>query len=221
MGGATFTRLQANAYSEIGLAPGWALVANLTAARLVYEDGSYRATSLALSNPEIAVQADVTGVPFVSRLFCMAQLTVKLPYNGGGDPLVGFRQMDVEGKLRALGWLEVAHHNGYWVLDLAYRLRDGAPSDELKLETTAGLDLTTRLMALAQIFTTLGTGNGSPIPNGNNPSIDPEYSAVQSQFGVVYMMRPGRRVQLQWNRELWGRNSGDGNTIGVVMWLDF
>ena len=218
---ATFSRSQLGAYVEYGATADLTLIANLAVVRLSSVDARTSHQSTGLSNPEFAFAAAVERLPFIGRLFCAAGLALKLPVVGQGDPLIGFAQTDIEGRLRQLGALNLWSYNGYWVTDVALRYRSGAPADEFRFNALGALRYTPNWTAMLSAVTVTGLRNGSPIAVNNNYTLDPDYSSYQVQAAALYRSARTRFEQIGISQEVAGRNSGSGTTISLVIWQYF
>lgn len=96
----------------------------------------------------------------------------------------------------------------YADIELAYIHRWGAPSDQLKLEATAGLAISTRWQVIPQIFITHSTAKVKNSQFTQSPSDN--YDLAKIQLSVQYAITPKHAVQLGAFRNAAGRNTGNG-----------
>ncbi|HXG71991.1 MAG TPA: hypothetical protein VNJ04_15385, partial [Gemmatimonadaceae bacterium] len=173
------------------------------------------------NNPELGAAFAIDRVKGLNKLFCAFNTMVKLPIRGGGDPIIGFAQTDVEFGLRSLGNLRIGLPGGYWVSDIAYRTRFGAPADELRYNANASVRVALHWYVVALAQTTTGMRNGRPTQIGANYILNPDYSSYSAQLTTIYKATRTRMVQFGFNRELAGRNAGAGTTAIMTIWQYF
>lgn len=92
------------------------------------------------------------------------QASVRAP--GGGDPLApangGDTEWELDGRLLLGRGGTVLGRNAFTDMQLGYRHRFGDPADELRLDMTLGVDITPKILAIAQSFNTVSVG----VPRG-------------------------------------------------------
>jgi hypothetical protein len=93
------------------------------------------------------------------------------------------------------------------------RLRFEDSADEARLDLTAGLRPAPRLLALAQVFATLGLRNGAP---GGD-----DYDVLRVAPAVGYEAAPGVTLLLGAERDVAGRAIDEGTRLRLSVWTEF
>jgi len=219
--GARFTRSQLGAYVEYGASHDLTLIGNFALVHLESRSATERRTNTGVANAELAFARAIERVPGIGRLFCAAGVAVKLPFRSGGDPLIGFAQTDVEGRLRSLGGFTLVGRGGYWVTDLGLRYRAGEPADELRFNALGALRTARNVTTMLSAVTSTGLRNGQPIPVNSNYTLNPDYASYAIQAALLYRQARARYYQSSVSQELAGRNAGSGTTLSFVIWQYF
>ena len=216
----SFRQLQLNPYIEYGLTSRTTLVVNAFVPFLKFENQYGRQTSAGLGDVETAIRRRLNSTE--SRMPVSVQFTVLFPgYPADRQPPPGNHQVDLESKLMIGRGVHVGRHTAFWSMGGAYRFRRGAPADQIRSDTTFGLDLSRRFTVMTQLFGITGLRNGSPLTVGGNPNAQSDFDLYKGQFSLVTRLGPHTRFQVGWNDTIAGRNTGRGQTILVALWQDF
>jgi hypothetical protein len=215
-----FTKYEFNPYIEYGLRDDLTLVLNLFARRVAFSNDFSGEVNFGLADPEIGLRYRLS--PPSAQTVWSVQGAIKLPVAFPHDtPPLGNEQTDVEGRLLVGRGFSIGPRWAYWDLEVAYRFRDEAPADEIKLDATLGVSLTERWLVIGQFFGTRGLRNGSPVRIRNNPTIDINYDLYKAQLSIVYQLTQNVRLQGGYLRDLAGRNTGAGDAALFAVWFRF
>ncbi|MFG1463782.1 hypothetical protein V5F77_12875 [Xanthobacter sp. DSM 24535] len=147
------------------------------------------------------------GDGFVASLQAVARFPGAKP--GEGPAVIGYVNGELD--LRALaGWNFVLWGWAAFLdVEVAQRLRFGAPPDEVRLDVTLGVRLAPRWLALAQSFNVVSEGAGEA------PYFDASYEYYKLQMGVMYDLADNFSVQASLVTTYFARNALQEN--GLVL----
>ncbi len=160
------------------------------------------------------------------NVFSMQELaTIPGPYDKHSQAALGYGQSDLE--LRGLygnsGTLEnLPYFNNlpYFAdIEGAYRERFGGPANELRLDLTLGVKPEDGLMLLAQSFNIIGLGNATTTTFV--PPSAPNYDLSKIQLSGVIDVPYGFSLQAGGSVDVYGRNTGEGESIFLAVWRSF
>ena len=103
--------------------------------------------------------------------------------------------------------------NGFVDTQLGYRVRFGRPADELRLDLTAGLNVTPKALVLAQSFNTVSVGGA------DLPFLDTREHKVSAS--VVYKVHDKWSVQVGGLLTVAGSNALEERGAILGIWRDF
>ncbi len=179
--GGSFRKFNINPYIEYGVTNRTTLVLNTTAPFLRYQDQFNAFSSSGLGDMEVGVRQRLTSSS--SRTVVAVQGTTSFPtYSENRNPTPGNRQVDVEPRLLVGRGYQYESRSLFWNAETAFRLRTGAPADQVRLDGTIGANVNRRLMLMGQSFGIKGLRNGTRLYVGTNPN-------AQSDFDL-YKYRP-------------------------------
>ncbi|MFH1558499.1 MAG: hypothetical protein ABII76_27170 [Pseudomonadota bacterium] len=147
------------------------------------------------------------GDGFVASLQAVARFPGAKPSEG--PAVIGYVNGELD--LRALaGWNFVLWGlPSFLDLELAQRLRFGAPPDEWRLDATLGVRIAPRWLVLAQSFNVMSEGAGEA------PYFDASYEYYKVQMGVMYDVSESFAVQASLVTTYFARNALQEN--GLVL----
>lgn len=214
-----FRQLLFQSYFEVGVIRRITVVGNIYAPVLRYSDTSGALYSAGLGDIELGTKLRLNSLE--SPWTVSAQISAEFPtYSVTEDPAPGNHQEDVEARLLVGNGSDWQHHHGFWDAEVAYRYRTGAPADQIRGDFTAGVDLTRRFMAMAQIFTIKGLRNGGPF-DATNPNAQSDFDLYKAQISLVTSITRRMRIQAGWNNTFAGRNTGRGSALILAIWKSF
>ncbi len=110
---------------------------------------------------------------------------------------------------RGLTWVD----SGWAEAALSFRRRFRTPADEIKLDLTLGYRPADRIVALAQVFGTLGLRNEGPF--------GADYDALKVSLSGGYRITDTRTLLLVVAQDVLSRNFDPGTEIGFTIWNEF
>lgn len=220
--GGQFRQIEINPYFEYGLTNSTTLIVNSFIPMLRFSNNYGSNSSFGFGDLEIGARRRLNSrhSPWVVSV----QSTVQFPtYSAYRNPAPGNHQVDAEARVLLGHGYRVMNErrDAFWDVETAFRYRNGGPSDQVRLDATAGLNLTSRVMVEAQFFGIKGLRNGTPFQDGTNPNVQADFDLYKGQASMVFRVAPRTRLQLGWNDAFAGRNTGTGQTALVALWLDF
>lgn len=215
-----FTKWELNPYIEYGLRNDLTLVASVFLRDVEFSNRFGSDRNFGLADPELALRYRLSAPE--SRTVWSLQGLVKLPVaTSSATPPIGNEQTDVEARLLVGRGFTIGGRGAFWNVEVAYRFRDEAPADEVRLDATLGYDVTSNWLVMGQFFGIKGVGNGSPGASPGNPTLETDYDLYKAQVSVVYRIAPSIRLQVGYLRDLAGRNTGAGQGALFALWLKF
>lgn len=228
----TFIKREWNSYAEYGWRDDTTLGFNLFLHRLESDRGQYnpilsrmeiiRDDNYGLADSEVFIRQKLwQGTVFGHDARLAVQPLLKLPslYLEGGPPRSGTDTFD--GELRLQGGMTfplLARHH-FAAMDIAYRKRGGNWRDQIKADTTLGLQLSDDFMFLSQLHVTKRAQGTSHAANTSDTVND--YDLWKAQLSLVYRLNATTRLQMGGFRHIHARNTGDGDGIVFSIWREF
>lgn len=217
--GGSFTKNEWNLYLEYGLTDHLTLIGNFFMDALRYQNHFVENTNFGLADQELGLRYSLS-----KKLPQALQLTVKIPgpYNINHQPSLGNAQTDVELAYYLGTPYKIANRWGFVDAGAGFRLRTGAPADEIRLYLTAGLDITHWLqlyyLEASGIF---GLGNDSPQYVGENILLTTDFSLIKVGASVVCKITDNWRLQAGPYLQPAGRATGAGGGFKAGILFDF
>lgn len=150
-------------------------------------------------------------------------ITTKLPFLYDEDDTLPLGNGQIDNELRIL-YGRSLHPYGYIGVEGAYRIRNGAPSDEYRYLLEYGYSPTKNLYLRAKLDGIESAGNGEASNAVGNLSVTPEFDLGKLEFTIGWTFDAigndkGRwGVELTYNQDLYGQNAldGDGLQFGLT-----
>ncbi|WP_437560495.1 hypothetical protein [Acidithiobacillus sulfuriphilus] len=131
-------------------------------------------------------------------------------------PLVGYGRFGLEGGVLFGGYFNAV----FFDTGLGYRAYIGYPSNQVRAYVTTGVNLASSWQGLISAYGDFGTNSGATFSSGN-VILQPYYQLVQVSVGVRYRLISGFSVVPNVTLPVWGRNTGQGYSVGMSLWTDF
>ncbi len=104
-------------------------------------------------------------------------------------------------------------------VEAAYNIRGGSSNpDEVKIDATGGIYLSTELMAVAQLFSTISAGHEAISITNRNPS---DFYTQKLEFSLVRQIKKNTSIQLGIYGETFNENSSRGSGAFISFWSKF
>ena len=214
-----FRKREINPYLELGVTDRLTFIANTFVIGSEFSNafGAQKNSGLGDSTIGLRYRVTDTNGPVIVAM----QGLVKLPTAGSGQPNLGNRQVDVDGRLVVGGSLGKSSRPPFWTVEGGYRYRAEGPADELRFEGTLGVYVHARLMLLGQVTATKGLKNNDQVLAGLDPTLSPDYDLTRAQGSIVVSVATRSRIQAGAFVHAAGRNTGAGSGFLVSFWQTF
>jgi len=145
-----------------------------------------------------------------------AQGLVRIPGKKRRDNVAQIGATDAEYDLRMQGTktFEIGGMSSFFILEGAYRLRDGQPPNEFKIDGTLGVRLAPRFQVLASSYNTISDGRGVGIFSN-------KFRYHNAYVSGVYDVTPQVSLQLGLQGTLAGRNALRERGLFGSAWFRF
>ena len=213
----TFVKHEENLYAEYGLRDGLTVGGSLSFNELRQKTPTGSITATGFTDPELFIRKRLWRNDH--SVFSLQPL-VKVPLpHGDGALSLGTEQPDAE--LRALyGYgVEAGGLQHFADVEAAYRVRGGAPSDELHLDATLGLRPRPDILVLGQAFSTFSVN--APTNPALNLASCSDYDLVKLQLSAVKTFHERYAVQAGVFDNIAGKNTGAGGGAMISLWVSF
>ena len=214
-----FIKNELNLYVEYGLFKRLTLIGNFFLDALTFENRFGRQNNFGPADQEVGLRYQL-----FERIPQSLQLTVKIPgpYYVNVQPALGNGQTDVELAYYIGSSYKVFERWGFVDAGAGFRLRTGAPADELRWYVTAGLHLTDWLeIYYLEASGIHGLGNDQPQYVGNNILLTTDFDLIK--IGGSLLVHPARHWTIQAGPyfSVAGRATGGGGGFKVAIWREF
>jgi len=205
-------------YFEYGLLDNLTLINSLTYKWLENDNNSALTKGYGVGDVDLGLryrlfESDRIGV-------ISSQLLLKIPgaYDSK-DPLpLGNGQFDTELRLQYGRSLYPVIH-GYSNLEIGYRWRAEAPSDEFRYLIEFGLDLTKDFYTRAKLDGTLSMDNGKKLDTSGNPATTNNFDLGKLDLTVGYKAAANWGVEASYVPTIYGQNTAAGATYTLALYL--
>ncbi|QXE90945.1 hypothetical protein KP001_21660 [Geomonas subterranea] len=213
-----FTDYNLTNYFEYGVTDELTAINSLSYKWLENDNDLSRATAHGIGDIDLGAryrlyQSDAVGV-------ISTQLLVKIPGGyGKNDPLpLGNDQYDTEARLL---WGRSLYPKlpGYANVELGYRLRAGAPSDEIRYLVEVGFDLGKNLFTRAKLDGIYSMDNGTRVDGSGNPTTTNNFDLGKLDLTLGYQVTPSMGVELGYRPDLYGQNTAAGANYSVGLYF--
>jgi hypothetical protein len=213
-----FTDYNIRNYFEYGLLDNLTLINSLAYKWLENEDNSLRTKGYGLGDVDLGLRyklLDSDKIGIVS-----SQLLVKIPgpYDKNDALPLGNGQFDTELRLQ-YGRSLYPLIPGYGNVEIGYRWRAEAPSDEIRYLIEFGVDVTKDFYTRAKLDGTLSVDNGKKRDTSGNPTTTNNFDLGKLDLTVGYKAAPSWGVEASYVPSLYGQNTAAGATYALAVYF--
>ncbi|AMV70560.1 hypothetical protein JCM30471_25540 [Desulfuromonas carbonis] len=146
------------------------------------------------------------------------QALVKIPeaYDEDDYLPLGNGQYDIEGKI-LYGRSLYPLLPGYTNLELGYRWRDGAPSDEIRYLVEIGFDLAEKVYTRGKLDGIFSVDNGARTDATGNPTTTNNFDLAKLDLTIGYKLTPAWAIEAAWTPAIYGQNTAAGATYTLAL----
>lgn len=109
-----------------------------------------------------------------------------------------------------------------WVdVGLGYRIYQGFPSDQIRLDLSVGYHLRRHIRLIASSLMVYGVYNGKTNHRSNNIVYNPKYRLLKLHFECSFKVCSPLSISVGIFKNVWGRNVGAGGGFFGGVWIDF
>jgi hypothetical protein len=147
------------------------------------------------------------------------QPTIKIPLSESTtDRPFSTGKLDTE--IRLLWATSISEERKPFInFEAAYNIRGGSSNpDEVKIDAAGGINLSTELMAVAQLFSTISAGHEAISIANRNPG---DFYTQKLEFSLVRQIKKNMSIQLGIYGETFNENSSRGSGVFISYWSQF
>ncbi|ARW15311.1 hypothetical protein [Komagataeibacter europaeus] len=213
---------ETNVYVEYGLTRKLTLLGNFWLDQVGYKNDYSRQENFGFADQEVGARYKMRPLGFLGK-----------PWVGSSQILVGFPTYKLHDVAQPLGTggasVEVRHAIGrpyklfgmwsYIDMSGGLRMTTGRGSHELRFDATNGTNIGAGFTVMVE-FSHIQTMNNAAIYNYGNPISSTNFDLTKMRFSLLKKLGPVS-LQAGYERDLAGRNTGDGQGPFVGIWIPF
>jgi len=215
--GGSFEQHEANLYIEYGLPKDLTLIGNFFFQHVTSSDDDATNSNFGFSQQEVGLRWQFSHG--IAQAF---QFKFGFPggYSANSEPLLSNNQCDFELLYFIGDSFTLAKRNAFWSLGGGYRLRTGAPADQLRWLATAGYNLSRHFEIFGQLEGIHGLGNGRE-QKVDNISITTDYTLLKASLNLAYHIDDRWTLSAGPFVHYYGKNTGGGGGVLASLWYRF
>jgi len=214
-----FTDYNISNYLEYGLFDKLTLINSLTYKWLENDSDTYESKGYGIGDIDLGLRYKLLDSERIGIL--STQLLVKIPgpYHDDDDLPLGNNQFDWEIRLlygRSLyPWIP-----GYANVELGYRFRAEAPSDELRYRIEFGVDFTRSLYSRIKLdgMYSMDNGETNSSDEDGNPTATNNYDEGKLDIALGYKITQNWGAELSYRPDIYGQNTAAGANYSVSVY---
>jgi hypothetical protein len=213
-----FTDYNLSNYFEYGLFDNLTVINSLSYKWLENEDDSAITKGYGIGDVDLGLRYKLLDSQKIGII--SSQLLVKIPggYKTSDALPLGNGQYDTE--LRLLyGRSLYPLIPGYGNVEIGYRSRAKAPSDEIRYLIEFGVDITKDFYTRAKLDGTFSVDNGTKLDTSGNPTSTNNFDLGKLDLTVGYKAAPNWGVEASYVPALYGQNTAAGATYTLALYL--
>lgn len=215
--GGKFKQHEANLYIEYGLPKDFTLIGNFFLQHVTSSDNFGSQSNFGFSQQEVGVRWQ-----FSHGIAQALQFKFGFPggYSTHSQPALTNDQCDFELMYFIGDSFNVANRKAFWSLGGGYRLRTGAPADQLRWLATAGYTLSPKVEVFGQLEGIHGLGNGRE-QKVDNVTITTDYTLLKASVNLAYHFNDRWTASAGPFIHYYGKNTGGGGGVQASLWYRF
>lgn len=211
-----FYDLNLSYYLEYGLSDELTLISSVYYKQIEYEDNSIETRSYGLGDLDLGLKYQLLKLPGGALSL---QGLVKIPelYDENDRLPLGNGQYDSE--LRLLFGQSLSRlFPGYCNVEIGYRWRNEAPSDEFRYLAEVGTNLGHSFYGRIKLDGLLSIGNGETLMDAaGNPTITTEFDLLKLDVTIGYQLTPKWGIEAAYTPALTGEFTAAGATYTLAL----
>jgi len=210
-----FKDFHAGNYIEYGLTDRITLINSLFYKTIRKEDDEVKQHSSGLGDVDLAAKYKIAEGPW-GVLSGQGLVKIPGPYDEDIPLPLGNKQWDVEARL-LYGRSLYPHIPGYVNFEIAYRVRFGDPSDELRYLAEFGMDFTKQFYGRVKLDGIYSMNNGADFDKSGNPTITNNFNLGKVFVTAGYKIAKRWGLEVEYTPELCGKNTAAGATYSLAL----
>lgn len=207
-----FERLELRAYGEFGLTDRVTILGQAEWREKTFDSFPFPVSTEGLGRFDVGARVRLhKGETWVYAM----QGSVRPPgaQSAADGSNIGDTEWELDARLLAGRGFDVLGRHGFTDIQIGYRHRFGDPADELRLDTTLGVDITPRLLVMLQSFNTITVGEAR---GAFEPQIQPKIAlSAALKIGETWRLQAGAEIVHQ------GRNVLNERGLFASIWKNF
>lgn len=211
-----FRDLNLNYYLEYGLTAHATLITSIYYKQIKQEDERIEIKTYGFGDLDLGIKYQIVDLTAGA---IAVQGMVKIPelYDEDDTMPLGNGQYDYEIRLlygQSLGYL----FPGYCNVELGYRWRAEAPSDEFRYLVELGMDLSSQLYVRAKLDGLISAQNGDTIVDASgNPTLSSEFDLLKLDLAAGFKLNKTWGLEAVYSPALSGENTACGTTCTLAL----
>ncbi|XXK27737.1 transporter [Arenicellales bacterium nBUS_45] len=178
----------------------------------IYASQTGIGTNKGLTDPELLARF---GIWKNSKNIFSVQPSIKIPL-GNANKDRPFSTGHYDAEIRLLwGSSFPKTRQSFLNIETAYKIRGGEDPDEIKIDAAGGIHLSSKTMALVQLFSTASVGHEVLAITTRNPS---DFYTQKLELSLVHKVKKNLSIQMGIYGEVFSENSARGNGAFISLW---
>lgn len=213
-----FTDYNISNYFEYGLFDSLTVINSLAYKWLENDNNSARTKGYGLGDVDLGLRYKLLDSDRIGIV--ASQLLVKIPGSyDSRDPLpLGNGQFDTELRLQ-YGRSLYPLIPGYGNVEIGYRWRAEAPSDEIRYLIEFGVDVTRDFYTRAKLDGTLSMDNGKKLDTSGNPTTTNNFDLGKLDLTLGYKVASNWGIEASYVPSIYGQNTAAGATYTLAVYF--
>lgn len=216
--GGKFTDHNVSNYFEYGLFDSLTVTNSLAYKWLENEDKTSQTTGTGLGDVDLGLRYKLLDSDKFGIVSTQFQIKIPGAYSKNDALPLGNGQYDTE--LRLLyGRSLYPLIPGYGNVEIGYRWRAEAPSDEIRFLFECGVDVSKDFYTRAKLDGTISVNNGTKLDTNGNPTSSNNFDLGKLDLTVGYKAAPNWGLEASYVPSLYGQNTAAGATYSLALYF--